>query len=263
MSSELAAVEVPNVASLCPPNPTKQQAKNAIDNMRTLKHALEAAKKYGEYAKKYIALEARTYIDIANAYDAQSLELSGSAKKIAEFLRGMDHDKQQQYVKRCVDSGIRLITIVNNELRKREEEDDIAWAKEEVLKAKRDFKLSGRINLKERHLISSSWNDFATNAILDEAKDYMLKAGAVGIGNYVYVDPKRCSDEELQQAISIRLKSVLDDLFALHDICRRTTEWHLAFDAYIGKRRRGLQVQFINAIKAFINMAGGEPCESR
>ncbi len=209
MSEELSLVRT--AQTLVPSDATtKQDAAEALNRLGQFKKMLEAAGVYGSNAAKFIALEARTYIDAARlAGDVRDADMRPHQRRIIEWLCGLTEEQQEDAYQECVDRCIRLVTLMNEEKRDKDSYYNNKFAAEQVGKLVGKFVNDGEVTIPSPFYVGIE--ERASDGLAMRTRANIIRVGGVCVGDNRYVLPETHQDE-LMDAITIRARSIGRDI---------------------------------------------------
>ena len=219
MSAEIVHCDI-GVASMLPAGATSpQDASDAVKKVSQLEKLLKAAGQYGEYASKYIALEARTYIDVAKVIGSVS-ELSGVHSKkrdLIEWLHDMSPSAMEDVFNECVEHGVRISAVFNNYVK------TVSDSRKNKRVIEKSRELLGEYLATDKVVVSlDSLYDVEPeikDAVSNRVRTKLIQHGAVCIGGSTYINPESdIARSELEKAMRIRAKSILADIRALCEL---------------------------------------------
>ena len=219
MSDEITVADV-GTASMLPAGSTSpEDARDAVKKVSQLERMLKAAGKYGEYASKYISLEARTYIDVAKIIGSAD-DLSGihwRKRELIEWLHDMPQKQMEEVYGECVEHGVRIGAVYNNYVKTIS--DNVK--NERVIEKSRE--MLGEYLATDRVKVSAEGmygvEPEIADAVVNRVRTKLIHHGAVCIGGGEYVNPESdIAKPELDKAMRIRAQSILADIRALYEL---------------------------------------------
>ena len=239
--------------AISPEMKTKTDAMQSLAGLSKLKKMLEAAEMYQKYAKKYIELEARTYVDFIRLDGSLSgVKMSSEKKRLLAALESMNHDEQEELIAECSDRCISILTILKNGLAKldcdRADRTSIEMSKRII----REFDRTGRVRLDMKAPRGLTKYEAVFDAVENRTKDALLRRGAVGIGGKMYVNPDSATNWiELVSAFKLRANSIQADIISSFELINRIPDcipdkkqliwdyqWILALNRYFHSNER-------------------------
>lgn len=195
---------------------TKQDAAEALDKIGQFKKLLEAAGVYASNADKFIALEARTYIDAARlAGSVYETDIKPHQRRVIEWLCSLSHEQQEEAYQECVSGGIRLVTLMNYEKKNKDSYYCNKLAAEQVGKLVGEFVNNGEVTIP--HPFYCGIEERAADGLAMRTRASIIRVGGVCIGDNHYVLPET-HQEDLMKAITIRAKSIGGDLKSVYEL---------------------------------------------
>jgi len=226
--SEQAIAIVSRTHEICEGIKTDRDAKDVIGKMQIIRDLLKQADEYNAIARDFCAAECEIYIAIAK--NGLTDELSASNKAVVGWLIEVGDEGQAEILRQCQE-GVTVRWVYNHRDRSKDIKGQELCSILPKISDDCVQKLSehGRVDLNDYYMRKHVWHvpgddedafeeckytkeyEFIVDAAKDRTKDKLLKAGAVGIGDGVYIDPNKYPDE-VYKSVLIRAKSIYADL---------------------------------------------------
>lgn len=192
---------------------TAKQARILIDEAKRVEQLLRAVDELHDNLVKLIDHEIAVYTAIRDSGLAHKVA-GVSARYACEQFCNLDEHGIDVLREQCICEGI---TVRGNFERDRIAEREKDKLKSVVVRADEyvgKYKESGRVNISGLSTASKDRDvAFLMDAAKDRLKDRLLSAGAVGVGDGIYIDPTKYRDDAWQALIK-RLQSIRNDINA-------------------------------------------------
>lgn len=228
---------------------TPQDAVNAVANVKTLKDLLEMLNEYDRQISKYMTLEIETYKRIYDLGFSESLR-TDTQRRIAKWIGELSEDEHKHLIAECSVSTMALDTYFRNRVRPKQIHDEtVSEANFQRSYAMALYRANGVVNLNNAFIGDariSRESKRVFESMKNSTRSDLLKAGAVGVGGSVYVNPETdLGKERIEDYLSIRADSIISDL-----------KKFISFSA----QARGLQIgnERIALVNQIVGMFGDE-----
>lgn len=145
----------------------------------------------------------------------------GIAKKYitaCEYLSNLTEKEREAVYKEAIEDGTDLTAHIGRRVQTSTKYRQIMSLYQMRLTADKEYKNNGRVNLDAVFYVDGrkrASDVHAADSVKNRAKDDLLRQGAIGVGNSVYVDADRATPAEMRQAVKIRIRSICADVRAL------------------------------------------------
>lgn len=195
-----------------------------IKQIDALKVALESCDQFRENAIRYAKLEAAALIRVVELGGAA--ELHGHRRKAAEWLYSLTETERNEQIQKCAE-GLTVDQVWERDvlpaIKDKETARAVAHAREAIIEKAKE---SGYADMKEHEATLRCWHVPARLIpdIVDGTRNALRKAGAVAVGYHgVYVMPDAADKSDVEHALAVRLKSVMDDIFNIAEIAKEAS----------------------------------------
>lgn len=232
-SAEPKAVDDAATQIVC--NINMQDVEKVVDAFKEQDELLKQAQEFSELRAKYAALEAATYKRIVDRGWEKALGINTHKCRAAKWL-AKEPEKYEGRLRRILHGDATLVSLWQEEKRLKKH----AGEARGMLSAKRgaikEYKETGRttfdttFNDREyyfnKYIDACRYSDFELPdelfeidaAVCNQARIELRALGAVGIGNHVYIDPRKHPDE-IPAAVGIRKKNIASCINRLRELC--------------------------------------------
>ena len=211
---------------------TPDEARELVSKLKVLDKVSKAADELRAERKRIMRLEAWCYIELVKSnfagmipvqYRAQMKELAAlGPREQADIINSEDFE---------------LISASAAAHERRHNRD---WSHSQAINAVNAYKCDALTEFDKKGITTIKFVDLS-NAIIecegdlpspmiddaiDGIRSTLLKMGAVGIGDGVYVDPKTADRGEIMRSIEIRLQSIACDISKLSDLLNVVSQEH-------------------------------------
>lgn len=213
-----------------------ETAHDAIDTMDKLKNMLNLADQYEKYAIQYLVAECKMWFAIVDAWEAAPKGDSSAAffdglkqrqQKLIFWIQTFDEAQREFVLNECmrgksIESQRQQKVACDNLERAAQDYED---ASSEIVRrclqtGRTTCSIEGFLE-DWRGRVSKTFNGKVAKACVEKARDELLRAGAVGLGDGkgTYVMASSMTMGEAQSAILTRVKAIKADLGALRKLC--------------------------------------------
>lgn len=211
---------------------TPDEARALVSKLKVLDKVAKAADELRAERKRIMRLEAWCYIELVKSnfagmipvqYRAQMKELAElSLKDQAEIINSDDFE------------------LVSASKAAHERRHDRDWSHSQAINAVNAYKCDALTKFDKNGITSIKFADLSNKIIecegdlptpmiddaIDGLRSTLLRMGAIGIGDGVYVDPKTADRGEIMRSIDIRLQSIACDISKLSDLLAVVSKEH-------------------------------------
>lgn len=191
-----------------------------VKQVENAKKLLEIAEEYHKVAGEYCALEAEAMFRLSELKPNESDNIGTKLSRLIRFLR--DHAGERESIINVCKNDAMSIYAYKKQQDMIDRNADAKCRMHDVVDSKiEEYKRFGRTaigttDLLKGHKVTDT-NVRVADGMNERLRDKLLRMGAVGIGNGVYVKP---SKDNAEKALRIRLDSIEADINALADLIK-------------------------------------------